>query len=100
VKIELYGCSCLITVFVRKSNMVKAKKDDLFETEVDMKKLVEKILEEKDKRNEADERIKELNEELMEGMHTLKKKDLELIINDTVVTIYLNTKEKITINRA
>jgi len=80
--------------------MAKAKKDDLFETEVDMKKLVEKILEEKDKRNEADERIKELNEELMECMHSMKKKDLELIINDAVVTIYLNTKERITINRA
>ncbi len=85
--------------FYERKTMGKLKKNDLFGTEIDVKKTVERILKERDKRNAADEKIKGLHEELMDAMHTAKKNSIAIEINDETVNVYIDVKEKIKIDR-
>ena len=82
-----------------KDDGATATKDDLFKSKVDLQKLVEAIIETKDKKNEAETRLKALEEELLEVMETNDKEFIEVTANGEFCKIRIDRKKRIVIKR-
>ncbi len=84
---------------VEKAAPKKAKKDDLFKTEINFEEAIRAVSSEMDKKNAAEARISLLKDEIMEGLKSIKKTSIEIFVDGALCKIRIDHTEKLNIKR-